>query len=115
MSRPRLDLLRAIAQTDTSFSRITRDGEVFWSGKCIYCNTRLDLYEDGRPLSPITVEHLRPRNHGGTGELQNLALACPSCNQSKGSKIDNRKKGDTRMEEVIAAALERRQQRWREP
>lgn len=114
MSRVRHDLLLAIARTDSSFSRIARNGEEFWSGKCIYCNTRLDLYADGRPLSAVTVEHLRPRNHGGTEDLQNLALSCPACNQSKGHRIDNRKKGDARMEEVIAAALERRRQRWRD-
>jgi hypothetical protein len=33
------------------------------------------------------IEHVRPRQHGGTDHPDNLALACPNCNWSKGPNI----------------------------
>ena len=33
------------------------------------------------------VEHVRPRQHGGTDQLENLALACPTCNWRKGPNL----------------------------
>lgn len=116
MSRVRRDLLLAIVHTDKTFALTGTplSGPRYWYGKCIYCNTRLALQEDGTPISTITVEHLRPRNHGGTNEIENLALSCKECNQAKGSHIDNRRKGDARMEEVIEQALATRKARWRD-
>jgi 5-methylcytosine-specific restriction endonuclease McrA len=107
-------LLLAIVRTDSSFALTERNGKRYWLGKCIYCNTSLAVEEDGSMISLATVEHLRPRNHGGTDDLKNLAISCRECNQSKGSRIDNRRKGDARMEEVIEESLERRKARWRE-
>lgn len=43
---------------------------------CEYCG----LPEDLSPLASLHVEHIRPRKHGGTDELDNLALACIDCN-----------------------------------
>lgn len=47
-------------------------------GKCIYCEIGL---EDG-----YHVDHLVPLSRGGSSWPENLALACPPCNQSKGNK-----------------------------
>lgn len=44
------------------------------SGKCAYCQALLDKYH---------VDHITPLARGGTHELSNLCLACPSCNHSK--------------------------------
>jgi hypothetical protein len=51
-------------------------------GKCEYCH---------RPQWPaklkFTIDHIRSRQHGGTDELQNLAVACGYCNSHKGPNI----------------------------
>jgi 5-methylcytosine-specific restriction endonuclease McrA len=44
---------------------------------CVYCGF------DGRGFDAwmqLTVDHLRPRNSGGTDEPDNLVAACHSCN-----------------------------------
>ena len=33
------------------------------------------------------IEHVIPRQHRGDDSLENLALACPFCNQHKGSNL----------------------------
>jgi 5-methylcytosine-specific restriction endonuclease McrA len=33
------------------------------------------------------IEHVIPRVRGGTSELENLALACPSCNLHKADRV----------------------------
>jgi hypothetical protein len=35
------------------------------------------------------VEHIRPRQHGGNDEAENLALACPTCNWNKGPNMSS--------------------------
>jgi 5-methylcytosine-specific restriction endonuclease McrA len=107
-------LLLQIAHHDSTFTVVIHQGRRCLRGRCIYCNTALLLEMDGQRISAATVEHLRPRHHGGDSSLQNLAIACLGCNQSKGLRIDRRRRGDPRAEEVIAAALERRRERWRE-
>jgi hypothetical protein len=37
---------------------------------------------------PFEVEHIIPVCRGGSDDLQNLALACRSCNLRKGSRTD---------------------------
>lgn len=49
-----------------------RDGE-----KCSYC---------GDETGPFQLEHILPVARGGSHEADNLAVACRSCNCSKGSK-----------------------------
>lgn len=51
--------------------------------RCEYC--RLDQ-EDGASIR-FHVEHVRPRQHGGGDNLDNLALACPNCNWNKGPNM----------------------------
>lgn len=105
----------AIALTDATFERADgRDGPV-WVGKCIHCRTRLTIGPDGRPLDTTTIEHIVPRNHGGTDELPNLALACARCNHGKGARLDRRRSDDPTLAAVIARLQEERRRRWRAP
>ena len=47
---------------------------------CEYCH----LHQDDSPLATLHVEHIVPKVHGGTDNLDNLALACIDCNLHKG-------------------------------
>jgi hypothetical protein len=51
--------------------------------RCGYCG----LHQDDSPLASLHVEHIRPKKHDGTDDLDNLALACVDCNLHKGSNI----------------------------
>ena len=54
--------------------------------RCEYCR----LHQDHSPLATLQIEHINPRNHGGTDTIENLALACIDCNLSKSSNIAGR-------------------------
>ena len=51
--------------------------------RCEYCQ----LHQDDSPLAVLHVEHIIPRKHGGTHDLDNLALACIDCNLHKGPNL----------------------------
>lgn len=53
-------------------------------GKCFYCKQRL---HDGEKIY-FTVDHKNPSSRGGKKDLDNLCLACPDCNNLKGSLND---------------------------
>jgi 5-methylcytosine-specific restriction endonuclease McrA len=42
-------------------------------------------------LMSFEIDHIHPESAGGTLDLENLRLACRSCNRSKGCKITNKK------------------------
>lgn len=115
MTRERRKQILAIVATDSTFELTERDGERVWVGKCIHCQTRLVVAENGEPLSRATIEHIVPRSHGGTDDPENLALACERCNHQKGFRHDVRPPGDPRAREVIARLVERRRRRFRAP
>lgn len=48
-----------------------------WHRTCAYC---------GKKDVPLQIEHIQPRAAGGSNRVSNLTLACPPCNQSKGSQ-----------------------------
>ena len=50
---------------------------------CEYCH----LHQDDSPLAVLHIEHIIPRIHGGTDDLDNLALACIDCNLHKGTNL----------------------------
>ena len=50
---------------------------------CEYCH----LPQDDSPLAALHVEHIIPKVHGGTDNLDNLALACIDCNLHKGTNL----------------------------
>jgi 5-methylcytosine-specific restriction endonuclease McrA len=51
--------------------------------RCEYCQ----LHQVDSPLAALHVEHIVPKVHGGTDELENLALACIDCNLHKGTNL----------------------------
>src|SRR3990172_7430556 len=51
--------------------------------RCEYCH--LDAHDS--PLARLQIEHIVPRKHGGSDDLENLALACVDCNLHKGSNL----------------------------
>lgn len=51
--------------------------------RCEYCG----LHQDDSPLAALHVEHIIPKIHGGTDDLENLALACIDCNLHKGTNL----------------------------
>jgi len=112
MSRRHLLLLGA-AVTDATFARTVLDGQVMWVGKCIHCNTKLAVADDGRSLGEATLEHVWPQTQGGTDELANLAVACNRCNREKGSRHDHTR--TARLEEIVAELRGKRMARWRDP
>ena len=44
--------------------------------QCWWCGCRL-------PLEKLTLDHLKPKSRGGSDSLENLRLACLSCNRSR--------------------------------
>lgn len=48
-----------------------------WGRICTYC---------GVTGTPLQIDHVRSKARGGSGRVSNLTLACPSCNQAKGSR-----------------------------
>ena len=112
MSRRHL-LLLAAAVTDRTFARVELDGARVWVGKCIHCNSKLVIADDGRALGEATLEHVFPTTQGGTDEVNNLAVACARCNREKGTRHDHR--GGERFDEVVAVLRARRAERWRDP
>lgn len=112
MSRRHL-LLLAAAVTDSTFERRSLDGRPVWVGKCIHCNSKLVVADDGRSLGEATLEHVWPEAQGGTNDVTNLAVACARCNREKGTRHDHR--GGPRLEQVVALLQARRLERWRDP
>src|SRR3954468_11273639 len=51
--------------------------------RCEYCLLRQEHEE----ASPFHVEHIIAQQHGGTDDLENLALACCWCNAIKGPNL----------------------------
>jgi hypothetical protein len=51
-----------------------------YARRCAYCG----VHEDDAGAT-LTVDHHRPRVHGGDDRIDNLVYACPRCNEHKGS------------------------------
>jgi hypothetical protein len=45
------------------------------------------LHQDDSPLASLHFEHIIPKVHGGSDDLDNLALACIDCNLHKGTNL----------------------------
>jgi hypothetical protein len=52
------------------------------NSQCEYC-----LVFERHSFFPFHIDHIISRKHGGLGKTENLAYACPVCNQHKGSDI----------------------------
>jgi uncharacterized protein (TIGR02646 family) len=48
-------------------------------GLCAYCGTELTDKN-------FTIDHIIPKNSGGSNAIENLLPCCKSCNSSKGTK-----------------------------
>ena len=114
-SRRKQRQLLAVAATDRTFERKLLDGQPVLEGKCVHCQRKLTLLEDGSPLNGATLEHIVPKNHGGTDAPENLAIACARCNSEKGLRHDHKRPDDPRLRAVIARLQARRRERFREP
>ena len=74
--------------------------------RCEYCG----LHQDDSPLATLHVEHIIPKVHGGSDELENLALACIDCNLHKGTNLA----GLDPETQQITRLFHPRQQKWSE-
>lgn len=106
-------LLLAAAVTDRTFARTELDGQRVWVGRCLHCNKKLVVRDDGKAISEATLEHIWPQTQGGGDDLANLAVACAGCNREKGTRHDH--KGGAKLAEVVETLRARRQARWRDP
>ena len=74
--------------------------------RCEYCQLR----QDDSPLAALHIEHIIPRVHGGTDDLENLALACIDCNLHKGTNLA----GIDPETKQVTELFHPRRQRWEE-
>jgi hypothetical protein len=74
--------------------------------RCEYCQ----LHQDDAPFARFHVEHIIPRQHGGSDEPENLALACHRCNLKKGPNLT----GIDATTGEIAPLYHPRRQKWAE-
>jgi hypothetical protein len=87
--------------------RATRDFVRMRAGlRCEYCQ----LPESLSPLARLQIEHIRPIKHGGTDDVENLALACIDCNLRKGPNLS----GIDPESDAIEALFHPRLQAWSE-
>lgn len=74
--------------------------------RCEYCRIPQGL----EPYYRYQVEHIIARQHGGSDEEENLALACPFCNQHKGPNIAGRDP----LDDTLTPLFNPRQHDWEE-
>jgi HNH endonuclease len=53
--------------------------------RCEYCR----LHQRHTPLFTFHIEHILAKQHGGTDDPTNLALACNRCNRAKGPNLSS--------------------------
>lgn len=73
-------------------------------GRCEYCL----LKQEHETSQSFHIEHVIARQHGGTDDVENLALACSRCNAYKGPNLTSRDP-DTGLVEML---FHPRQQSW---
>lgn len=108
-------MLLRVAASDRTFETKQLDGDTVLEGKCIHCQRKLALAKDGTPLNGATLEHIVPKNHGGTDDLENLAIACARCNAEKGLRHDHKRRDDPKLMEIVERLQTRRRERLRNP
>lgn len=65
---------------------LTRQLLIREKGLCYYCHEAVNLVHDDPKQA--TIDHVRPLSKGGMTVLENLVLACSTCNKEKGSGVD---------------------------
>ncbi len=76
----------------------TKRAEVYakFHGKCAYCGSELDI-------NNWQVDHLHPRQNGGTDAMENLMPSCRICNHYKsGLLIENFRKQMSKLHNVLS-------------
>lgn len=73
---------------------------------CEYCH----LHQDDSPLAALHIEHIIPKIHGGTDDLDNLALACIDCNLHKGTNLT----GIDPQSSQVTELFHPRRQKWQD-
>jgi hypothetical protein len=71
-------------------------------GYCEYCQ----LHQSDSDYQPFHIEHIVPKQHGGSDEEGNLCLACSECNWAKGPNLAGLLSGK------LVALFHPRKQRW---
>jgi hypothetical protein len=66
------------------------------------------VHQQDSPLAALHVEHIIPKIHGGTDDLNNLALACIDCDLHKGPNLTGIDPQTQRVTELFHP----RQQHW---
>ena len=74
------------------------------SYRCEFCQ----LAEVHSPLAKLQIEHVRPRKHGGSDDIGNLALACIDCNLRKGASLS----GIDQIKDAVVPLFNPRVQAW---
>ena len=88
---------------DAAQRRFVRDRA---NNRCEYCG----LQQEHFVLVSHVIDHIRAKQHGGTDEVNNLALACFRCNAHKGPNLAGI---DTEDDEMVAL-FNPREQTWAE-
>jgi 5-methylcytosine-specific restriction endonuclease McrA len=101
----------AVVAADNTFEKTNIRGQSYWVGKCIHCQAKVVVGLTGE--TGATLEHIEPKTHGGSDNLDNLAMACTRCNSGKGMRLDHRKRSDPTLSKVIATLHARRIERLR--
>lgn len=74
--------------------------------RCEYCG----ISEGDDFVLPFHVEHIRARQHGGSDDEENLALACHHCNLRKGPNLS----GVDPQTDLVVELFHPRRNRWSE-
>jgi len=66
---------------------------------CLYCNSKI--------INVLTIDHIVPRDRGGSNNIKNLAFACKQCNSVKSNMLLTEfiKKYDVEITQKIAKFL----------
>lgn len=67
-------------------------------GRCVYCRRYF-------PVDIMHVDHKRPFSKGGSDEMDNLQVLCPTCNSSKGSYTDEEYRRRAGLAQPATAAI----------
>jgi hypothetical protein len=73
--------------------------------RCEYCG----LHQDNEPFFRFHIEHIIARQHGGTDDASNLALACHHRNEHKGPNLS----GIDAQTRRVVRLFQPRRQRWK--
>ena len=110
MSQSHADLMRHVAETDSTFVWHSS----LWAGRCLIYGG--PIYFEERTGEGATIEHIRPRSLSRTKDLKNLGIAHMRCNNEKGRRWDQCRRHHAqqdRCEALLQRMLMERERRWR--